>query len=214
MTASLKSFIGGVLLAAMLAACGGGSGGGSEFFGASTGSSTSSAGSSSEPSSGGPSGGSSSGTSPAAPGSLTLAQQIEQLERKGGYPTLDRSDDIAGPDANKNGVRDDIEAWIGTFDVTELQRKALMQKAKALQQTLLVDLADKVAVQRAGEGLAASTKCAGDRFAPVRSNSYAITDKIEAMTANTRKRAARYMQYNKARSGSSTTYPRGDTCEP
>ncbi len=169
MTASLKSLIGGVLLAAMLAACGGGSGGGSDFLGTGTGFSASSTGSSSEPSSGsssgGPSGGSSSGTagdsssgtSPAAPGSLTLAQQIEQLERKGGYPTLDRSSDIEGPDANKNGVRDDIEAWINTLNVTEPQRKALMQDARATQRTLLVDLTDKAAVQRVGEGLIAST---------------------------------------------------------
>ncbi len=60
----------------------------------------------------------------------------------------------------------------------------------------------------------ASTKCAGDRFAPVRSNSYPVTDKIEAMIANTCQRAKRYMQYDKASSGSSTTYPSGDTCEP
>jgi hypothetical protein len=209
MTAFLKSVIGGVLLAAMLAACGGGSGGGSSFFGAGTGASATSTGNSSESSPA-----SSSGTSPTTSGSLTLARQIEQLERKGGYPALDRSSDIAGPDANKNGVRDDVEAWINTLSVTEPQRKALMQKAKSLQQTLLVDLTDKAAVRRAGEGLAASTNCAGDRFEPVRSDSYALTDKIEAMTANTRERAARYMQYNKARSGSSTTYPSGDTCEP
>ena len=36
---------------------------------------------------------------------------------------MDRSSDIAGPDANKNGVRDDIEAWIDTLSVTEPQRK-------------------------------------------------------------------------------------------
>jgi len=208
MSAPLKPLISGFFLIAMLTACGGGSNGGSSFFGAGTGSSASSTGSSSEPSSG-----SSSGSSPTAPGSLTLAQQIEQLERKGGYPTLDRSDDIAGPDANKNGVRDDIEAWINTLDVTELQRKALMQKAKSLQQTLLVDLDDKDAVQRVGQELMASTNCGGDRFSPYAVFS-TLRGKIEVMTANTRERASRYMQYNKARSGSSTTLPNYDTCEP
>jgi hypothetical protein len=151
--------------------------------------------------------GSSSGTA------AGFAQQIEQLERKTGYPALDRSADIAGPDANNNGVRDDIEAWIGTLEVTEPQRKALMQSAKSLQQTLLVDLSDKDAVQRVGEGLMASTNCGGDRFTPFE-KFYALDNKIEAMTANTRQRAERYMQYNKARSGSSTTLPNYDTCEP
>ena len=199
MTTSLKPLIGGILLAALLTGCGGGNGGGGLFSPGTT-----------EPTATTPpAAGSSSGAA-----SPALAQRIEQLERKGGYPILDRADDIAGPDTNKNGVRDDIEAWINTLNVTEPQRKALMQKARSLQQTLLVDLNDKSAVQRVGEGLAASTNCAGDRFAPVRSDSYAVTDKIEAMTANTRARATRYMQYNKARSGSSTTYPNGDTCEP
>jgi len=208
MKVSLKLFFGSVFLATMLVACGGGSGG-SSFFGGGTDSSTSSAGTSSESSS--PA--SSSGASPTPAGTLTLAQQIEQLERKGGYPTLDRSTDIAGPDANKNGVRDDIEAWINSLNVTEPQRKALMQKAKALQQTLLVDLADKAAVQRAGEGLMASTKCGADKFDPFEEFIKPNT-RIEAMTANTRARAERYMQYNKARSGSSTTLPDYDTCEP
>lgn len=196
----LKSLIGGVLTAAMLAGCGGG---GTGVFGTGASSSTSSTGSLSE---------SSSGASPTAPGSLTLAQQIEQLERKGGYPTLDRSSDIAGPDANRNGVRDDIEAWINTLNVTEPQRKALMQSARSLQQTLLVDLTDKAALQRTGEGLMASINCGGDRFTPYAEFSQP-SGKIEAMTANTRERATRYMQYNKARSGSVTRSKR-DTCEP
>ena len=135
------------------------------------------------------------------------------MERKGEYPTLDRSADIAGPDANKNGVRDDIEAWINTLNVTEPQRKALMQKARALQQTLLVDPADKDAVQRAGEGLMASTNCGASRFKPF-AEFVKPNEKIEAMTENTRQRAERYMQYNKASSGSVTTLPNHDTCEP
>ena len=186
-----KPLPGGILLAALLAACGSG---GSD-------SPTSPA---SSPSS--------SASSPVSGGS-TLAAQIAQLERQGGYPTLDRSASIAGPDANQNGVRDDIEAWINTLDVTEPQRKALMQKAKSLQQTLLVDLTDKSALQRTGEGLMASSNCGGDRFTSFEEY-YKLSSKIEAMTANTRQRAERYMQYNKARSGSVTESPRGDTCEP
>jgi hypothetical protein len=97
--------------------------------------------------------------------------------------------------------------------VTETQRKALMQKAKSLQQTLLVDLTDKDAVQHVGEGLMASTNCGGDQFTPYEKFSV-LRGKIEAMTANTRQRAERYMQYNKASSGSVTTLPNYDTCEP
>ena len=137
------------------------------------------------------------------------------MERKGAYPALDRSSDIAGPDANHNGARNEIEAWINSLNVTDLQRKALMQDARATQQTLVVDLADKAAVERAGEGLMASAKCGASRFTPYAEFSK-LGGKIEAKRANThtRERAARYMQHNKARSGSVTAYPKGDTCEP
>jgi hypothetical protein len=184
MPAPFKWLTGSVLLAATLTAC-----------------------------SGGGSGDSSSGTAPTAPDGLTLAQQIAQLERKGDYPTLDRSADIAGPDANQNGVRDDIEAWINTLDVTEPQRKALMQDAKSLQQALLVDINDKAAVQQVGEKMMAAINCGGDIFTSNAEHSK-LGGKIEAMTANTRQRAERYMQYNKASSGSVTTLPNYDTCEP
>jgi hypothetical protein len=143
----------------------------------------------------------------------TPAQQIAALERSGAYPALDRSSDIAGPDANGNGVRDDIEAWIKAQPVNEAQRKALIQDARATQRTLVVDLKDQAALQKTGEGLAASLNCGGINF-PDYADFSRLAGKIEAMTANTKERAMRYMQYNRARSGSSTTMPSGDTCEP
>lgn len=143
----------------------------------------------------------------------TLAQQAAALERSGAYPILDRSGDISGPDANGNDVRDDIEAWINAQPVNEGQRKALMQKARALQRTLTVGLKDQLAQQQTGAGLAASSNCGIIQFSPYSTFSQ-LAGKIEAMTANTKERAVRYMQYNAARSGSSTTLPDGDTCEP
>lgn len=143
----------------------------------------------------------------------TLNEQIAVLERSGAYPALDRSSDIAGPDTNRNGVRDDVETWINGQPVTDIQRKALMQRARALQRTLLVDIEDRAALQRSGDELMSSSNCGGDVFSP-----FAIfttmAGKIEAMTADTRERARRYMQYNAASSGSSTTLPDGNTCEP
>jgi len=138
--------------------------------------------------------------------------QTRPLEQSGAYPKLDRSTDIAGPDANANGVRDDIEAWIAAQALSESQKKALLQKARTLQQTLLASLDDKDALQRAGEGLAASSRCGMLQF-PEYSDFSKLAGQIEAMTANTRQRAERYMKYNAARSGSSTTNPRGNTCE-
>jgi len=67
-----------------------------------------------------------------------------------------------------------------------------------------------VALQKVGDALMASSKCLNKNFAEGRSD---LSHRIEAMTANTRERAKRYLEYNAARSGSSTDWPSGDTCE-
>lgn len=152
-------------------------------------------------------------TSASASTPATLKDQIAVLERSGAYPALDRSSDIAGPDTNRNGVRDDVETWINGQPVTDTQRKALMQRARALQRTLIVDTEDRAALQQSGDELMASSNCGGDVFSPFAVFT-TLGGKIEAMTANTRERARRYMQYNAASSGSSTTLPNGNTCEP
>ena len=140
----------------------------------------------------------------------TLKAQIAQLESSGALPALDRSSSIAGPDVNGNGVRDDIEAYITRLPLTAAQQRAALQDAKAAQMTLTVDLTDKVAQQKVGDAGMASMKCLSKNFPEGRSE---MSSRIESMTANTRERAKRYMEYNAARSGSSTSWPNGDTCE-
>jgi hypothetical protein len=143
----------------------------------------------------------------------SIAEQIAALERSGAYPALDRSTDIAGPDANNNGVRDDIEAWINAQPVNDAQRKALMQEARALQGTLTVSLKDQNAVQAADDRLAASSQCGSIQFSPYDAFSK-LARRIEAMTANTSERAGRYMQFDAPLSGSSSRLPNGNTCDP
>jgi hypothetical protein len=150
---------------------------------------------------------------PATPTEPTLSDKIKTLEDNGTIPKLDRSADIKGPDQNSNGVRDDIDAWIAALSITDKQKKAAAQNAIALQKTLLVDLTDKIALQVVGDELMASTNCLSDVFMPNYQESYKLSGKIEAMTANTKARAYRYIEYNRARSGSSTLLPDGDTCK-
>jgi hypothetical protein len=116
----------------------------------------------------------------------SLATQIATLEASGKLPKLDRSSDVRGPDANNNGIRDDIDAWIAAQPITDLQKKAAQQIAKVQQATTLVDLNDKAALQTLGDRTAAATK----------------------------ERAMQYIKYNRASSGSTTSLPSGNTCEP
>lgn len=149
---------------------------------------------------------------PPNPPTPSLAAQIKTLEDNGTIPKLDRSADIKGPDVNNNGVRDDIDAWIATLPITEVQKKAAIFDAQVMQKTLLVDLNDKVALQKIGDEGMLSTACMGDAYMPDRRESYKLSAKIEAMTANTKERAKQYILYNNARSGSSTKYPNSYTC--
>ena len=143
----------------------------------------------------------------------TLAQQIKALEDSGAYPKLDRSADLKGPDQNLNGVRDDIDAWIATLPITEVQKKAATDDAANMQKKLLVDLTDKFALQAIADESMASTLCMRSLFQPNPQEASKVMFKIEALTANTKQRAMRYIQYNKARSGSVTSAPTGNTCK-
>lgn len=146
------------------------------------------------------------------PPTPTLAQQIKTLEGSGAYPKLDQSNSIKGPDQNLNGVRDDIDTWIAAQPITEQQKRAATQVAVSLQKTLTVDLNDKVALQAGADEGILSQACLRDAYLPNFGENTKIVRKIEAMTANTRERSLRYMQYNSARSGSSTSAPTNYTC--
>jgi hypothetical protein len=144
----------------------------------------------------------------------TLKAKIQELETSGKLPNLDRSTSIPGPDANKNGVRDDIEAYVAALPITTVQKAAAMQHAKVFQQTLTVDLEDKAALDRIGALNARAINCEVDVFMPKYQDGFDLGSKLEAMTANTKERAKQYLAYNKAVSGSVISNARGNTCDP
>ncbi|MBK6366137.1 MAG: hypothetical protein IPF65_02455 [Polaromonas sp.] len=143
----------------------------------------------------------------------SLAEQIKALEASGVLPKLDRSTDIKGPDQNLNGVRDDIDAWIASLPVTATQKRAATQAAEGLQNTLLVDVTDKAAMDASGNETIASVKCLRLVFMPNYDDGYKLSAKIEAITMNTKERSYQYIKYNQAASGSVTRLPDGNTCK-
>lgn len=128
-------------------------------------------------------------------------------------PALDRDADVRGLDANSNGVRDDIDVYIGTLSLIDAQRSALLQTARVQQLALLIDVSDKMAVTEVGRKSMAATACLADSFEPERRLSYGFALRVEAITANTPERAARYLKYLGALSGTSTVYPEAGYCE-
>jgi len=144
----------------------------------------------------------------------TLKATIQQLEASGKLPNLDRSGSIAGPDANNNGVRDDIEEYIARLPITPVQQAAAMQSARTMLLTLTVDLKDAAALDRVSNLGSRAISCIADVFMPNYQDGYDLDKKIEAMTANTKERAKQYLAYNRARSGSVSSEPAGNTCDP
>jgi hypothetical protein len=155
------------------------------------------------------------GSKPPESGSLTaLAQLIQPLETSGQLPKLDRSSDIKGPDTDNNGIRDDIDTWIAALPITDTQSKATQQAARVMQRELLANTDDRTVLDLLGNASMAAVKCLGDSFKPEYQKGLDLSAQIEALTANTKARAKQYLAYNRARSGSVTELPKGNTCEP
>lgn len=156
-------------------------------------------------------GGGGSSVDPAA----SPAQRVAQLEASGELPKLDRTDSIAGIDANANGVRDDIEQHIENKHTEPAQRKAAMQTARAYQQMLLVDKSDAMELERVSQASWRTVGCERLAFPGPEGakQSWKMAQEVKAMTTNTKERLKAFLAYNKARSGSVSSMPEGDACD-
>ena len=122
---------------------------------------------------------------------------------------LDRSDSLTGNDANKDGIRDDIEAFIDALEVTEPVRKALKQNAHYAQESLHHDWSAKnnANIKKA---LAISHKhnkvLACKKFVGIDVDDNINTgNTIRALTNNTKARTMTYLAYNHLLDGSVST---------
>ena len=159
------------------------------------------------------------GSSGAASAALPLSdvQKIAALEASGDIPKLDRSASIGGPDANGNGVRDDVEAYITQKYPQADQRAAVMQHAAAMQSALLVDKTNISAVKAVSVKSSRAVNCvfrkldpSGD---PTNTKPDAAIDDVSALTTNTKARLTAYLSYGRALSGSVLSVPVGNSCE-
>ncbi len=159
---------------------------------------------------------------PAQTSAPSMKDQLDALEQQGVLPALDRSTDMAGPDANRNGIRDDIDAYIAALPVNDLVKKAARQRARVQQRIAIVDLHDRVALMALADASMAATACmseSAEMGLPLEQQSqagkdgFSITLKLQAITANTPERAERYLAYMGALHGTTTTYPTGKVCD-
>lgn len=159
-------------------------------------------------------GGDSSNDAAAQTGS-TPKEKIAELEISGAIPRLDRSSNIAGVDANANGVRDDIEEFISRNYPLDSQRAAAMQYARGMQSALLVDASDISAVKEVKRQLSMATRCLYSKFGEKSDvkQPASVGSELIAVTTNTKQRLLAYLAYSKALDGASWATPEGDGCE-
>ncbi len=130
-----------------------------------------------------------------------VIQQLNDAEKQGLLPQLNRDNTIEGPDTNHNGVRDDIEAYIESLPDTPEQKAALRQDARAMNAAMTVDVTDQKALEEVSLKIRKSVRCLGRKY-----TKHGVSTKkgkeIEAFMVNTKERFIAYQKYNIARSGS------------
>lgn len=131
------------------------------------------------------------------------AKAIAQLENAGTLPKLDRIDSLAGPDADVNGVRDDIDVYLNNKYTDPKQKAAALQMAKAMQKSLLVNPKDKAATTAVTNAMDKATDCIFIRFPLGKNpNPHIVNDEVVSISTNTKSRLIAYLTYNSTEDGS------------
>jgi len=139
------------------------------------------------------------------------ASAIVALEESGDIPRLERGASLAGTDADNNGIRDDIDAYIDQHYSGEERQSAARQFARGMQATLLVPENDTEAARAVARQVMRGIVCTYSRFDDADADQ--VIDDVRAITTNTRSRLLAHLAYDRALDGMAFTLPRGDTCE-
>lgn len=133
-----------------------------------------------------------------------------------GLSTADEtnSKSLLGVDADKNGIRDDVEVYINDRIISDTQKQAALFEAKVLQNILLADITNETALSDSNADMMAAIICMNSQFDDYE-DAEALGVLLEEQTFNTEERAKAYDDYNKAQeeAGLIINIPSGDTCQ-
>lgn len=143
--------------------------------------------------------------------SATVQQAIDKAVSQGKIPNLDRTSSVAGVDADKNGVRDDIDAYINSLNYSTIQKAALRQASSSITLAITSDFTNSTSVQTAGDLISNSVHCIYSTFDG--DTAREMVHNIEKYTINTRQRVDAYLKLGEASNGKEFSVPRTDTCD-
>jgi hypothetical protein len=139
------------------------------------------------------------------------ATVMTKLQTSGALLALDRSAAVAGPDANGDGVRDDVTAWIGAQGYAADLPKAVAQLAKSYQTVLTLTLTDDAAVRAARLASSDAVECIMQKALSIEAGYKAVAD-LRRVTVNTDARVAAYLKYVELVNDTVARAPQGDGC--
>ena len=116
----------------------------------------------------------------------SISDAIDRLVAEGKYPRLNRDSDVAGPDVDGNGVRDDLDAYVASLPDKEEQKKAAIQYLAAYQYAITIDFKNSQEVDDAITKTMDATSCIFERYGA--DEAMKITKNLETYLFNTRAR--------------------------
>jgi hypothetical protein len=169
--------------------------------------------------SGGSSAGSTDASSTPAPQASAPSSSASAPTRQVSGPVIDNEDmtpGLKGVDANRNGIRDDIDRLIATrYAMTPAMKKAVEQKARALQ--LAMEATSKPQARVAGNELMRAARCSYKSFPTSTDNDEKFIAKmskeVEALTANTAERFKAYWNGERLAGGMVFQQPEEPVCD-
>lgn len=140
----------------------------------------------------------------------SVAEALRAMDNSGGYPQLNHDETVAGPDANRNGVRDDLDAYIDSLPDTPAQKAALRQTVAALTRSMTADHQNEASTEEVSRSIANATTCLFERYGPGIASDK--SNEMEKFTVNTKNRFRAYAAANAAASGHVIPLPRDSGC--
>lgn len=131
----------------------------------------------------------------------SLSEAIDRLVAEGKYPKLNRDRDVAGPDVDGNGVRDDLDAYVASLPDTEEQKKAMLQGFKLYRYNVTADPSNIKDVERGMVLSARAVACIIDIYGP--REGHKKLSEVKAYSLNTKYRFEAYVLFDQAKNGMS-----------
>ena len=156
-------------------------------------------------------GGGSKESTPQTAKPASVKEALALVEASGASPALDRSTAVIGPDANADGIRDDVERYIASTSYPADQKAALRQLSKAMSTTLTAQPTNEASLRTATAQINDAVACIWKRYPSDRADAAVL--EMRKVTINTKERYNSYMRYNAAVAGTVVKLPKEIRCE-